>query len=102
MSSLIAIAIYLPIIILLLILIGILNGTETAITSLDLFRLKTTVQTRLLTNKKTSLSKIYKLIKSFRATLMMILCACTLCNTALVSITTLFFTIIIKNETEAT
>ena len=103
MSLLYALAVYLPIMIVLLMLVFIFNGTETSITSLNVLQIKTIISANQKHSKRAirRFKKIHLLVKQFNETLTMVLCACTLCNTALVTISTLFFTILVQSEGEA-
>ena len=73
-------------------LIAMCNGSETAITSVTPIRLKALITHSSRPKKqKDRFKKIYKLAREFNQTLAAILFASTLCNTALATIATLFF-----------
>ena len=80
-------------------LIAVCNGSETAITSVTPIRLKALITHSSRPKKqKDRFKKIYKLAREFNQTLAAILFASTLCNTALATIATLFFTIVVQSE----
>ena len=99
MSLTVALSVYLPLMLVILALIAMCNGSETAITSVTPIRLKALITHSSRPKKqKDRFKKIYKLAREFNQTLAAILFASTLCNTALATIATLFFTIVVQSE----
>ncbi|AHF57831.1 hemolysin family protein [Spiroplasma eriocheiris] len=102
-----ALFVLLPLMIILLIFSSFFSASETAITSINVIRLK-----QLAKGKRTkvrsknreikSAKRVYKFIKDYDRTLATILMANTLINTALATIGALFFATFIRSEATAT
>ncbi|AGM25186.1 hemolysin family protein [Spiroplasma chrysopicola] len=99
----------LPLMIILLILSAFFSASETAITSINVIRLKQMARGKLQINsskaKKRSIKKakrVYKFVKDYDRTLATILIINTLVNTALATVGSLFFTNIINSAETAT
>ncbi|MFU0252574.1 CNNM domain-containing protein [Spiroplasma sp. Moj] len=98
-----ALAVLLPIMIILLIFSSFFSASETAITSINVIRLKQMAKKNVSKRKKRTTNKtirrakqVYKLVKDYDRTLVTILIANTLVNTALATIGTLFFASLIR------
>ena len=107
MSLTILLSVILPIIIVFMMLLGIINSLETAITALNFAKLKTLIanhQTKS-SHKKRHKSKrqwqlIYQLARRYDETIITILFASTILNTSIATLSTLFLSgLIINNET---
>ncbi|RUO86239.1 HlyC/CorC family transporter [Spiroplasma endosymbiont of Megaselia nigra] len=103
-----ALAVLLPIMIILLIFSSFFSASETAITSINVIRLKQMAKKNVSKRKKRATNKtirrakqVYKLVKDYDRTLATILIANTLVNTALATIGTLFFASLIINAETA-
>ncbi|WP_424525924.1 hemolysin family protein [Spiroplasma endosymbiont of Glossina fuscipes fuscipes] len=109
MDTATALAVLLPIMIILLIFSSFFSASETAITSINVIRLKQMAKNKVSKRKNKTTNKnirkakrVYKLVKDYDRTLATILIANTLINTALATIGTLFFATLISNTETAT
>ena len=106
-STLIALTVLLPIILVLLVISAIFNCSESALTSLNFAKLNWLIknhknQIKNSKENKRYLKKIkrfYKFAKNYNQSLVSILIGATICSTAVATVSTLFFYSIIQNET---
>ncbi len=104
-SELVVLSAFLPIIIVMAIISGLLSGSETALTSINPIRLKSIIHiSQKINNQKRikKVNKILNLFKSFNVTLVNILILNTLFNAAIASLSTFVFaTFIVNHHTQA-